>query len=255
MGSILCSHLEQSMKIAVGIPARFESTRFPGKPLAELAGRPMIAHVIERAKAANVGEVYVATDHEGIAQVAREYGAEVRMTRSDHNSGSERLAEAMREIDCDVVINVQGDEPLIDPEAIRAVVEPFRHDHALSMATLAHPIQSDEDFNNPNVVKVVVGGKGHALYFSRAPVPFPKNGMGAISSGALQHVGLYAYRKEFLLIYPGLEACETEQVESLEQLRVLHHGYSIAVNAGDFKCIGVDTPEDLARAEKLISAG
>jgi len=237
------------MKISVGIPARFESTRFPGKPLAELAGKPMIAHVIERAKAANVGEVYVATDHEGIAEVARAYGAEVRMTHPDHISGTERLAEAMREIDCDVVINVQGDEPLIDPEAIRAVVEPFRHEHALSMATLAHPIQSDEDFNSPNVVKVVCNDKGHALYFSRAPIPFPRNKGG----NPLQHVGLYAYKKEFLLIYPGLESCETEHVESLEQLRVLHHGYSIAVNVGDFTCIGVDTPEDLARAEKIIS--
>ncbi len=237
------------MRIAIGIPARFDSSRFPGKPLAELAGKPMIAHVIERAKAANVGAVYVATDHEGIADVAVTYGAEVRMTRADHNSGTERLAEAMREIDCDVVINVQGDEPLIDPEAIRAVVDPFRHDHNLSMATLAHPIKDAADFNDPNVVKVVIGGKGHALYFSRAPIPFPRNGQG----NALQHVGLYAYRKEFLLIYPGLEPCETETIESLEQLRVLHHGYSIAVNVGDFTCIGVDTPEDLARAEKIIS--
>ncbi len=236
------------MRIAIGIPARFESTRFPGKPLAELAGKPMIAHVIERAKAANVGEVFVATDHAGIAEVAKQYGAEVRMTRADHNSGTERLSEAMREIDCDVVINVQGDEPLIDPEAICAVVDPFRHDHALSMATLAHPIKDAADFNDPNVVKVVVGGKGHALYFSRAPIPFPRNGQG----NALQHVGLYAYRKEFLLIYPGLEPCETETIESLEQLRVLHHGYSIAVNVGDFTCIGVDTPEDLVRAEKII---
>lgn len=237
------------MKIAIGIPARFESTRFPGKPLAELAGKPMIAHVIERARAANLGEVYVATDHEGIAAVAREYGAEVRMTDPNHNSGTERLAEAMREIDCDVVINVQGDEPLINPEAIRAVAEPFRHDHTLSMATLAHLLQSDEDFNDANVVKVVCNAKGHALYFSRAPIPFPRNGIG----NALQHVGLYAYRKEFLLIYPSLEPCESEQVESLEQLRVLHHGYSIAVNIGDFNCIGVDTPADLVRAEEIIS--
>jgi 3-deoxy-manno-octulosonate cytidylyltransferase (CMP-KDO synthetase) len=238
------------MKIAIGIPARFDSSRFPGKPLAELAGKPMIAHVIERAKAANVGDVYVATDHDGIAAAARDCGAAVCMTRADHESGSERLAEAMRTIDCDVVINVQGDEPLINPEAIKAVAEPFRHDHSLSMATLAHPIQSDEDFNDPNVVKVVCDAKGHALYFSRAPIPYPRSKGG----NPLQHVGLYAYRKEFLLIYPGLEPCESEQVEQLEQLRVLHHGYSIAVNSGDFVCIGVDTPEDLARAEKIISA-
>jgi len=242
------------LKIAVGIPARFESTRFPGKPLAKLAGKPMIAHVIERAKEANVGEVYVATDHAGIAKVAREHGAEVCMTRPDHNSGTERLAEAMRSIDCDVVINVQGDEPLIDPEAIRAVAEPFRHDHNLPMATLAHSIKSEADFNDPNVVKVVTDGKGHALYFSRAPIPYPRNGMGALNNRALQHVGLYAYKKEFLLIYPGLEPCETESIESLEQLRVLHHGYAIAVTSGDFTCIGVDTPEDLVRAEKALSS-
>ena len=242
------------MKIAIGIPARFDSTRFPGKPLAKLAGKPMIAHVIERAKAANVGEVYVATDDERIAEIAREYNAEVRMTHADHNSGSERLAEAMREIDCDVVINVQGDEPLIDPTAIQAVVEPFRHDHSLSMATLAHPIQSDDDFNDPNVVKVVCNAKGHALYFSRAPIPFPRSSGDGSNRTPLQHVGLYAYRKEFLLIYPGLSPCDSEQSEQLEQLRVLHHGYSIAVNTGDFTCIGVDTPEDLARAEKIITA-
>jgi len=242
------------MKIAIGIPARFESTRFPGKPLAELAGKPMIAHVIERAKAANVGEVYVATDHDGIAEVAREHGAQVCMTRPDHNSGTERLAEAMQSIDCDVVINVQGDEPLINPEAIRAVVEPFRHDHALPMATLAHPIQSDSDFNDPNVVKVVLDDKGHALYFSRAPIPYPRSAKDLSNKAGLQHVGLYAYKKEFLLIYPGLEPCETESIESLEQLRVLHHGYHIAVNVGDFTCIGVDTPEDLARAERFIAS-
>ncbi len=210
----------------------------------------MIAHVIERAKEANVGNVYVATDDNRIAAAAREHGAEVCMTRADHNSGSERLAEAMRTIDCDVVINVQGDEPLIDPEAIRAVVEPFRHDHSLSMATLAHPIQNDEDFNDPHVVKVVCDAKGHALYFSRAPIPYPRSG----GRNSLQHVGLYAYRKEFLLIYPELTPCESEQAEQLEQLRVLHHGYSIAVKIGDFNSVGVDTPEDLARAEKIISA-
>ena len=238
------------MKIAIGIPARYESTRFPGKPLAELAGKPMIAHVIERAKAANVGDVYVATDNDRIAATAHDCGAAVCMTRADHNSGSERLAEAMRTIDCDVVINVQGDEPLIDPAAIQAVAEPFRHDHSLSMATLAHPIRNDKDFNDPNVVKVVCDARGHALYFSRAPIPHP----GSKDSNPLQHVGLYAYRKEFLLIYPGLTPCESEQAEQLEQLRVLHHGYSIAVKTGDFNSIGVDTPEDLARAEKIISA-
>jgi len=159
----------------------------------------------------------------------------------------------MLDIDCDVVINVQGDEPLIDPSAIQAVVEPFLHDHSLSMATLAHPIQNDEDFNDPNVVKVVSDAKGHALYFSRAPIPFARNSGDHSNGTPLQHVGLYAYRKEFLLIYPELTPCDSEQTEQLEQLRVLHHGYSIAVNIGNFTCIGVDTPEDLARAENILT--
>ena len=171
------------------------------------------------------------------------------MTRPDHPNGSNRLAEAVREIPCDVVINVQGDEPLIDPAAIRAVVEPFNHDAYLPMATLAHPIRQADDLHDPNVVKVVCNAKGRALYFSRAAIPYPRSG----SATALQHVGLYAYRKEFLLIYPSLDVCETEEAEQLEQLRVLHHGYDIAVSIGDFHCIGVDTPADLSRAEKLLT--
>lgn len=238
------------MKIAIGIPARMGSTRFPGKPLAMLAGKPMIEHVIEKALAADLGPVFVATDDGRIAAISRTAGAEAFMTRSDHPSGSDRLAEAVRELDCDVVINVQGDEPLIDPEAIRAVVKPFEEDAYLPMATLAHPLRDTEDLTDANVVKVVCNAKGRAMYFSRAPIPFPRSA----SAQALQHVGLYAYRKEFLLIYPSLEPCESEQVEQLEQLRVLHHGYDIAVTVGDFHCIGVDTPADLKRAEALIVA-
>ncbi|PJA33347.1 MAG: 3-deoxy-manno-octulosonate cytidylyltransferase [Zetaproteobacteria bacterium CG_4_9_14_3_um_filter_53_7] len=237
------------MKIAIGIPARMGSTRFPGKPLALLAGKPMIQHVIEKALAADLGPVFVATDDEQIARVAREAGVIACMTRADHPNGSNRLAEAIREIPCDVVINVQGDEPLIDPAAIRAVVEPFHDDAYLPMATLAHPIRQASDLHEPNVVKVVCNAKGRALYFSRAAIPYPRSD----SATALQHVGLYAYRKEFLLIYPSLEACETEEAEQLEQLRVLHHGYDIAVTVGDFHCIGVDTPADLNRAEKLLT--
>lgn len=236
------------MKTVIGIPARFASTRFPGKPLALIAGKPMITHVIERAKQANIGEVYVATDHDDIAEAASQAGAEVRMTSSDHASGSERLAEALRDVDCDIVVNVQGDEPLIDPAAIRSVIEPFRHDHFLPMATLAHPIRHEADLNNPNIVKVVCNGKGQAMYFSRSLIPFPRQG----TPVALQHVGLYAYRKEFLLIYPSLAACDSEQAEQLEQLRVLHHGYAIGVTVGDYHAVGVDTPEDIVRAEALL---
>lgn len=237
------------MKIAIGIPARMGSTRFPGKPLALLAGKPMIVHVIEKAVAAELGPVFVATDDDRIAAIAKKCGVIACMTDADHPNGSNRLAQAVRDIACDVVVNVQGDEPLIDPVAIRAVVEPFKDDAYLPMATLAHPVREDADLHDANVVKVVCNAKGRAQYFSRAAIPFPRSG----SSNALQHVGLYAYRKEFLLIYPSLAACEAEETEQLEQLRVLHHGYDIAVTVGDFHCIGVDTPADLARAEKILT--
>jgi len=236
------------MNIAIGIPARMGSTRFPGKPLALLAGKPMILHVIEKSLAADLGPVFVATDDERIADIARQSGVQACMTRSDHQSGSDRLAEAITDIPCDVVINVQGDEPLIDPAAIRAVVTPFANDAYLPMATLAHPIRETADLHDANVVKVVCNAKGRAMYFSRAAIPFPRTGQ----TMALQHVGLYAYRKEFLLMYPSLKACAAEQTEQLEQLRVLHHSYDIAVTVGDFHCIGVDTPADLARAEQML---
>ncbi|MBL4774718.1 MAG: 3-deoxy-manno-octulosonate cytidylyltransferase [Mariprofundus sp.] len=237
------------MNIAIGIPARMGSTRFPGKPLALLAGKPMLVHVIEKSLAADLGPVFVATDDEQIAEIARKAGALACMTRSDHASGSDRLAEAIQDIHCDVLINVQGDEPLIDPAAIRAVVRPFEQDPFLPMATLAHPIREEADLHDANVVKVVCNGKGRAMYFSRAAIPFPRTGQ----SAALQHVGLYAYRKEFLLMYAALEPCAAEQIEQLEQLRVLHHSYDIAVTVGDFHCIGVDTPADLIRAEQMLA--
>jgi len=237
------------MNIAIGIPARMGSSRFPGKPLAMLAGKPMIKHVIDKALQADLGAVFVATDDERIADVVRNTGASVCMTRPDHPSGSDRLAEAVQNLDCDIIVNVQGDEPLIDPAAIRAVVEPFAHDAYLPMATLAHPIRTESDLQDPNTVKVACNAKGRAMYFSRASIPYPRSG----TSGALQHVGLYAYRKEFLLIYPSLDTCPSEQTEQLEQLRVLHHGYDIAVTVGDFHCIGVDTPADLARAEAMLA--
>jgi len=245
--------LSTDLSYAIGIPARFESTRFPGKPLAQLAGKPMIVHVIERALATELGRVIVATDHQGIADVAREAGAEVAITRADHESGTERLAEAFTDIDVDIVINVQGDEPLIDPQAIQAVIAPFAEQADLPMATLAHPIREAADFEDANVVKLVCNALGHAMYFSRARIPFPRN-KGALSSTDIQqHVGLYAYRRDFLLKYSSLTPCKAEQIEQLEQLRVLHHGYPIAVTSGDFHCLGVDTPEDLKRAEALLA--
>jgi 3-deoxy-manno-octulosonate cytidylyltransferase (CMP-KDO synthetase) len=240
------------MKTIVGIPARYASTRFPGKPLAKLAGRPMLVHVIEKALAAEVGEVLVATDDARIAEVATQAGVRVCMTRADHASGSERLAEAVAALDCDIVVNVQGDEPMIDPAAIRAVLEPFAAEPELPMATLAHPIVDEGDLYDANAGKVVCDAAGHALYFSRAPIPFQRR---KFVAEPLRHVGLYAYRRDFLLLYSTLAPSPLEQAEQLEQLRVLHHGYDIAVRAGDFHCIGIDTPEDLARAEALLAAG
>jgi len=237
------------MNTVIGIPARYASTRFPGKPLAPLAGRPMILHVVERALTADVGRVFVATDDERIASVVEGSGAEVVMTPESCGSGTERLAHAVREMACDIVVNLQGDEPLIDPAAIRAVVEPFRNEPELPMATLAHPIREEFDFNQPDVVKVVCNAANHAMYFSRSPIPY----MRTESTTPLQHVGLYAYRREFLLRYPGLEPCPAELAEQLEQLRVLHHGYAIAVTVGDFECIGIDTPRDLVRAEAILT--
>ncbi|OIP99810.1 MAG: 3-deoxy-manno-octulosonate cytidylyltransferase [Zetaproteobacteria bacterium CG2_30_46_52] len=242
-----------TLTYAIGIPARFDSTRFPGKPLALLAGEPMIAHVIQRALLADLGPVIVATDHQGIADVAHEYGAKVCITRSNHESGSDRLAEAMADVDCDIVINVQGDEPLIDPDAIRAVVEPFASQPDLQMATLAHPIHEASDFDDPNVVKLVRNAMGHAMYFSRAPIPYTRKTSEQTGNDMLQHVGLYAYKREFLLQYASLSPCQSEKIEQLEQLRVLHNGYPIAVTVGDYFCLGVDTPADLQRAEAYLS--
>jgi len=239
------------MRPMIGIPARYGSSRFPGKPLAILAGKPMILHVIERALEADIGPVIVATDDRRISEAVATTEAEVRMSRADHASGTERLAEALANDDCDIVVNVQGDEPLIKPEAIRAVLQPFAGDPALAMATLAHPIRDETHFNDPNVVKVVLDARGHAMYFSRAPIPCLRTR----TCTPLQHVGLYAYRKSFLLTYPRLEPCDTERAEHLEQLRVLHHGYSIAVVTGDFEFIGVDTPADLARVEAILNRG
>ncbi|MDQ6988685.1 MAG: 3-deoxy-manno-octulosonate cytidylyltransferase [Mariprofundaceae bacterium] len=246
--------MTKALSYAIGIPARFDSSRFPGKPLALLAGKPMIAHVIERALAADIGPVIVATDHQGIADTAQKFGAQVRMTHSEHTSGSERLAEAMADVDCDVVINVQGDEPLIDPLAIQAVISPFSAQKDVHMATLAHPIREKRDFSDPNVVKVTCNALGNAMYFSRSTIPYPRNPDALQQQDMLQHVGLYAYRHDFLMTYNQLEPCQYEKIEQLEQLRVLHHGYDIAVTVGDFHCLGVDTPQDLQRAETMLKA-
>lgn len=238
---------------AVLIPARHASTRFPGKPLADLAGKPMVVRVCERACLSGAATVCVATDDERIAQAVRAHGFEARMTRPGHASGTERIAEAAAQLglaDDAIVVNVQGDEPLVPPALIARVAAALAADAGASVATACHPIHDAAEFANPNVVKVVLDAKGRALYFSRAGIPYPRDG-GA--PAGYRHVGLYAYRMAFLRRYAGLAPAPLERAEQLEQLRVLWHGERIAVVVEDGAIPpGVDTPADLAAVLKRL---
>lgn len=244
------------------IPARFSSSRLPGKPLADIAGKPMIVRVLERVQSAGADGIWVATDHAGVADAVREAGGQVVMTRADHPSGTDRLAEVVALqgwADDDIVVNVQGDEPLIDPALVRGVAEALAADPAAAMATAAHPIATAEDMFNPNVVKVVTDARGRAMYFSRAPIPWARDAWAstreALPAGlpVMRHIGLYAYRVAFLRRYAGLEACALEQWEALEQLRALWHGDVIQVLAVDHApAAGVDTEADLARVREVF---
>lgn len=213
----------------------------------------MIEHVYRRASAArNVAEVIVATDDERIAAVVRGFGGRVRMTRADHLSGTDRLAEVAATLDCDVVVNVQGDEPLLDPRALTEAVAPFA-DPAVLMTTLYRRIDAPGDLTNPNVVKVVVDRAGFALYFSRAPIPFQRDPRGGYPP-LYRHIGLYAYRRTTLLVLASLDATPLERTESLEQLRALEHGIRIKAVETAYDSLGVDTPEDLDRVRRLLAA-
>lgn len=248
------------------IPARYASTRLPGKVLLELAGKPMIQRVYERCRqAALLDDVLVATDDERVREAVDSFGGRVEMTGCGHCSGTDRLAEVAGRIDCDVIVNVQGDEPMIAPEAIDAAVRPFLSDDTLQMGTIATPIDDREEHVDPATVKVVVDADGYALYFSRAPIPYfrlaadetdPDSPRRHPASGMrpLKHIGLYVYRREMLLWYAGLEPSGLEQTERLEQLRVLEAGRRIRVVAVDYSPIGVDTPEDLKRVRDLLVA-
>jgi 3-deoxy-manno-octulosonate cytidylyltransferase (CMP-KDO synthetase) len=228
------------------IPARYGSTRFPGKPLAELWGKPIIQHVYERAtRAQRCDRTVIATDDERIAAAARRFGAEVEMTRPEHASGTDRVAEVAAGLEAEIVVNVQGDEPLIDPAAIDAAVDPLLEDASIPMATLCVPLEEVADLANPNVVKVVMDADGFALYFSRLPIPFVRDHGG--DATRYRHVGLYVYRREFLLELTELPPSPLEEAEKLEQLRVLEHGYRIRVVAVPSAAPGVDTPADLER--------
>lgn len=238
------------MRVVIVIPARYGSTRFPGKPLADLWGKPVIQHVYERAREARLaGRVIVATDEERIGAAARGFGAEVAMTSADHPSGTDRVAEVARGLAAELIVNVQGDEPLIEPGAIDAAIGPLAADCSIEMGTLCCPIEAVEELANPNVVKVVVDREGFALYFSRLPIPFVRD-RGA-EARRYRHIGLYVYRREFLLELAALPPTLLEQAERLEQLRALEYGHRIRVVEVESAWPGVDTPEDLERVRGM----
>ncbi|MFA7060326.1 MAG: 3-deoxy-manno-octulosonate cytidylyltransferase [Pedobacter sp.] len=247
------------MNIIAVIPARYASTRFPGKALAEINGKPMIQHVYERTVQAKlVNNVIVATDDERICQVVTSFGGVCRMTRLDHETGTDRLAEVAEGLDADIIVNVQGDEPLIVPEMIDQAIQPFLGEPSLKMGTLKTRIRCLHDFLSPNVVKVVTDKDNNALYFSRSPLPFFRDKWqdlkdDSFSSGKLlcyKHVGLYVYRRDFLLEFAAMSPTFLEISEKLEQLRALENGVLIRVVGTEFESIGVDTPDDLAKARE-----
>jgi 3-deoxy-manno-octulosonate cytidylyltransferase (CMP-KDO synthetase) len=237
-------------RVAAVVPARYDSTRFPGKPLALLLGRPMIAHVVERAREAGCfDEIAVATDDERIAEAARDAGALALMT-GRCASGTDRVAEAARRLPAAVVVNVQGDEPAVPPESLRVLAAYMKEHSDVPVATLAVPANA-EDLTDPNVVKVVCNAAGQALYFSRAPIPFPRFPVPAL---ARRHVGLYAFQRPALLTFSQLPECDLERAEGLEQLRALFNGMTIQVLAAAGVSVSVDTPADVPRAEAALAA-
>jgi len=242
-------------KVAGIIPSRYGSTRLPGKALKPICGKPMIQRVYERAKLAqHLTSVTVATDDERIARVVEAFGGNFVMTSPDHPSGTDRLAEAVLGIDAEIIVNVQGDQPFLDPLMIDEAVQPLLDEPDLQMSTLMHPIAREEDLSDPAVVKVVTNQNGDALYFSRSLIPYPRYN---IEHKVYEHVGLYVYRKEFLLKLALLPPTLLERIESLEQLRVLEHGYAIRVietrvHDNAFSGFSVDTEDDLVRAEAML---
>lgn len=244
------------MNILGIIPARYGSVRFPGKPLTSIAGKPLIQHVIERCQMArSLSEVIVATDDERIAEAARSF-CRVEMTRADHASGTDRIAEVVRRCDGEAAVNIQGDEPLIDPAVIDAVAAALDEE---SMTTAATRIRAAEDLENPNVVKVVVNAGGRALYFSRRTIPYLRDAASGSGAGQLaafpflKHLGIYGYRRETLLRLMSLPVSALEHAERLEQLRALENGIAIRVAVVDYESAGVDVPGDVERVEELLA--
>ena len=244
----------------VVIPARFASTRLPGKPLADIAGKSMVVRVVEQALQAGAHEVWVATDHQQVADAVKAAGHNVLMTSAEHASGTDRIAEVATTLnwpDDTIVVNVQGDEPLIDPQLVRDVAQQLADHDSASIATACHPIHDLPSMFNQHIVKVVLDRAGYALYFSRAPIPYGRDAFQNMPTRlpaempVYRHIGLYAYRASFLKIYSQLTPAAIEQFEALEQLRALWHGHKIAVAVTELTpAVGVDTPEDLARVRK-----
>src|SRR5512134_650661 len=246
------------LRFTVLIPARYASSRLPGKALADIGGKPMVVRVAERARASGAGAVWIATDDARIVAAAREHGCDALLTRADHPSGTDRLAEAASTLglaDDELVVNVQGDEPLIPPELVGRLAHALAQRTAAAMATACVPITDPEKMHNPNVVKVVCDHSGYALYFSRAPIPYARDAVAAGGLPAYHHLGIYAYRAGFLRAYAKLAPAPIERFEALEQLRALWHGHRIAVIVAEAELPpGVDTPEDLERTRRTFAA-
>ena len=242
------------MRILAFIPARYESTRFPGKPLALIAGRPMIQHVYHCARSCpEITEVYVATDDERISKCVRDFGGKAIITKEDHPSGTDRIAEAVEALDLnndDLVINIQGDQPLFSPSLISHLIEPLLEDPQVPMSTLQYRITEQGEVADPNFVKMVTDKAGFALYFSRSPIPFFRDS----SSGEIyyKHLGFYAYRRAFLRVFAGLPVSHLESSEKLEQLRALENGFRIKVADSLYDSIEIDTPKDIKTVEKMM---
>ena len=242
-------------KILGVIPARISSSRFPGKVLAPLASKPMLQHVWERAcQSRYLTNIIIGTDDARVYEIARSFGAAVRMTRSGHTSGTDRVAEVASPETAEIVVNIQGDEPLIEPAAIDAAILPLVHDPEIVMGTLMKRIENPREIDDPNVVKVVTDRNGDAIYFSRSPIPFVRDSAAMPLAPRFKHIGLYVYRREFLLRYSELPVGPLELAERLEQLRAIENGFHIRMVETEYDSMGVDTPADLERAEALFAA-
>jgi 3-deoxy-manno-octulosonate cytidylyltransferase (CMP-KDO synthetase) len=256
VGEVFCLSTGNAPGIVAIIPARYASERFPGKVIMPLAGKPLVAHTYDRTRrASRLTDVIVAVDDERVVDALRPYDVKMVMTRRDHATGSDRIAEVAAGLDADIIVNVQGDEPLVDPELIDESIQPLLDDPDLQMATARHAIDDPVLYNDSNCVKVACDQNGRALYFSRSRIPFIRDERINPQEQQVywQHIGLYVFRREFLLKFASMPSTPLERLEKLEQLRVLENGYDIAVVEARTKALGVDTPADLARAEAILA--